>query len=86
MFGEAKKSFEVGDIIVTKNFTGTYKKIVTRVTKTQAICDVTRPDGTGYTAKYKRDYAELYGGYAMVTPIPRIEWDQNKYMVIPKTK
>ena len=84
MFDTVRKKFEVGDIIITKNFTGAYKKTVTRVTKTQAICDVIRPDGTGYVAKYRRDYEVWEDGKCYVVPIPRIEWDQNEYSVIAK--
>lgn len=85
MFETENKEFKVGDIIVTKNFTGIYKKIVTRVTKTQAICDVKRADGTKYTAKYKKTY-EVYGNkHFHVRPIPYIKWDyQNEYSVITK--
>jgi hypothetical protein len=86
MFNVVKKQFEVGDIIVTKNFTGTYKRIVTRVTKTQAICDVKRSDGTGYAAKFRRGYDLYPNGGAHVTPNPYIEWDMNEYSVIAKDK
>ena len=86
MFDEAKKTFEVGDVIVVKNWATTFKLTVTRVTKLHAICDVKRKDGTGYTQKFKRDYSVFYNNKAFVRPVPSIEWDQNEYMVIPKTK
>lgn len=84
MFDSVKKNFEVGDIIVTKNFMGTYKTLVTRVTKTQAICEVKRADGTGYIAKYRREYVKYPTGTVFITPIPRIDWDTNEYSVIAK--
>lgn len=86
MFDEAKKFFEVGDVIVVKNWATTFKLTVTRVTKLYAICDVKRKDGTGFTMKFKRDYSVFHDNKAFVRRVPRIEWDQNEYTVIPKTK
>ena len=86
MFDEAKKIFEVGDVIVVKNCFNTFSVTVTRVTKLHAICDVKREDGTGYTMKFKRDYSVFYNKTAFVRRVPRIEWDQNEYTVIPKSK
>ena len=86
MFDEVKKIFEVGDVIVVKNCFTTYSLTVTRVTKLHAICDVKREDGSGYTAKFKRDYLVFYNNKASVRRVPRIEWDQNEYTVIPKNE
>ena len=86
MFEEAKKTFEVGDVILVKNWVNTYKLTVTRVTKLHAICDVKREDGTGYTQKFKRDYSVFHNNKAFVRQVPRIDWDQSEYTVIPKTK
>lgn len=83
---EAKKIFEVGDVIVVKNWATTFKLTVTRVTKLHAICDVKREDGTGYTQKFKRDYSVFHNNKAFVRRVPRIEWDQNEYTVIPKSE
>ena len=85
MFDEVKKTFEVGDVIVVKNWATTYSLTVTRVTKLHAICDVKREDGSGYTAKFKRDYS-VFHNKAFVRRVPRIEWDQNEYTVIPKSE
>ena len=51
-----KREFKVGDKIVKKNWYGTTTLKVTRVTKTQAICEVKRADGTGYVDKYRKEY------------------------------
>ena len=85
MLGE-KKEFKVGDVITVKNCFTTYKIKVTRVTKTQAICDVKRKDGTGYTAKYKKEYTTYGTGPCDLSPIPRIEYDFNEYTVTPKSE
>ena len=82
-----KKEFKVGDMIITKNFTGISKRFVTRVTKTQAICVVKRADGTSYTAKYRKEYEvwECDGKkHFHVDPVPRIEWDMNERSVITR--
>ena len=56
------KEFKVGDVLVVKNCFNTYKHTITRVTKTQAICDVKRSDGTGYTARYRKVYEDYENG------------------------
>ena len=85
MLGE-KKELKVGDVITVKNCFTTYKVTVTRVTKTQAICDVKRKDGTGYTAKYKKEYTRYGTGQCYLSPIPRIEYNFNEYIVTPKSE
>ncbi len=82
MFETENKEFKVGDVIVVKNCFTTYKFTVTRVTKLHAICDVKREDGTGYTQKFKRGYSVFHNNKAIVSRVPRIEWDQNEYTVI----
>lgn len=84
MFEVVKKTFEVGDVIIVKNWAGTSKLTVTRVTKLHAICDVKRKDGTSYAAKFKRDYSLFHGEKASVRRVPYAEWDQNEYTIIPK--
>ena len=85
MFGKEQKKFNVGDVIIVKNWLGEQKYEVTRVTKTQAICEIKRKDGTGFTARYKREYSVCGSGdYYYVTPIPFIEWNTNKYIVVSK--
>lgn len=85
MFGLLeKKEFKAGDIIVIKNFTGKHSITVTRVTKTQAICEVRRKDGTGYVQKFRKTYEVSKGKHFYLTPIPRIEWNTNEYTVISK--
>lgn len=81
-----KRKFEVGDVIVIKNWYNTTKIQVTRVTKTQAVCEIKRPDGTGYTRKYKIEYIPFAenDNRAHVFPIPRTEWNTNEYYVYPK--
>ena len=71
-----KREFKVGDKILKENWYGTTTLKVTRVTKTQAICEVKRADGTGYVDKYRKEY------YVYLTEIPRIEYNTNKYSVI----
>ena len=82
MFNAEKKEFKVGDVIVVKNWAATYRYEVTRVTKTQAICDIRRKNGTGYTAKFRKEYSKYDNGAFHITPIPRIEWNTNEYTVI----
>ena len=84
MFDTEKKEFKVGDVIITKNWCTTYKRTVTRVTKLHAVCDIVREDGTGYTTKFKKEYQVYKDGKAHLTPVPRIDWDQNEYTVISK--
>lgn len=81
---EEKKEFKVGDIIVIKNFATKYSIPVTRVTKTQAICEVKRKDGTGYVQKFRKTYEVSKGKHFYLDPIPRIEWNTNEYTVISK--
>ena len=81
-----KYLFEVGDTIVVKTWCGTYKHIVTRVTKTMAVCECNKPDVPKCTCRYKR-YYYLWNEdtkRANVTPLPRIEWNTNEYFVNPK--
>ena len=85
MLGE-KKEFKVGDVITVKNCFTTYKITVTRVTKTQAICDVKRKDGAGYTAKFKKEYTTYGTDKCFLSPIPRIEYNFNEYSVTPKSE
>ena len=82
-----KREFKVGDKIVKKNWYGTTTLKVTRVTKTQAICEVKRADGTGYVDKYKKEYYVHFGEDGKVndysvTEIPRIQFNTNNYSVI----
>ena len=84
MFNEKQKEFKVGDVIIVKNWFGKRKHEVTRVTKTQAICEIKREDGTGFTVKYKRKYLVGESGYCHVTPVPFIEWNTNEYTVVSK--
>ena len=85
MFNERQKEFKVGDIIIAKNLLGEQKYEVTRVTKTQAICEIKRENGTGFTVKYKRKYSVCGNGdYYDVIPIPFIKWYANKYTVVSK--
>ncbi len=82
-----KAEFHVGDVIVTRNWYNTYPRTVTKVTKTQAICEVKREDGTGYISKFRKEYLVTKTGdkvHYTVTPIPRIDWNTNEYTVIPK--
>lgn len=78
------KEFKVGDVLVVKNCFNTYKHTITRVTKTQAICDVKRSDGTGYTARYRKVYEDYENGKFHVDPIPYNMWNMNEYTVVPK--
>ena len=84
MFYEEQKEFKVGDVIIVKSWAGKHKYEVTRVTKTQAICEVKREDGTGFTAKYKRKYSVYGSGNYHVTPVPFIRWNTNEYTVVSK--
>ena len=85
MFNERQKEFKVGDVIIVKNLLGEQKYEVTRVTKTQAICEIKRENGTGITVRYKREYSVCGSGdYYDVTPIPFIKWYANKYTVVSK--
>ncbi len=82
-----KAKFQVGDVIITKSWYNTYPRTVTRVTKTQAICEVKREDGTGYISKFRKEYLVTKTGdkvHYTVTPVPRIDWNTNEYTVIPK--
>ena len=84
MFDEEQKEFKVGDVIIVKNWTGKRKYEVTRVTKTQAICEVKRDDGTGFTVKYKKKYLAYGSGYCHVTQVPFISWNNSEYIVVSK--
>ncbi len=82
-----KREFKVGDKIVKKNRYGTTTLKVTRVTKTQAVCEVKRADGTGYVDKYRKEYSVYFDEdgkieYYSLTEIPRIEYNTNDYSVI----
>ena len=81
-----KREFKVGDKIVKKNWYATTTLTVTRVTKTQAICEVKRADGTGYVDKYRKEYYVYFDEdgkeYYSLTEIPRIEYNTNNYRVI----
>jgi hypothetical protein len=74
------KQFQVGDVIVVKNWHGTRKDKVTRVTKTMAICEK-----TNYTCRYKREYYiwNEETKRAGVTPLPRVTWNTTEYFVNP---
>lgn len=86
MLNIEKKEFKVGDVIVVKNWATTYKLTVTRVTKLHAVCDVKREDGSGYTAKFKKEYEVTNSGNCFVTPVPRVSWNTNTYTVISKNE
>lgn len=82
-----KREFKVGDKIVKKNWYGTTTLKVTRVTKTQAVCEVKRANGSGYVDKYRKEYSVYFGEdgnieYYSLTEIPRIEYNTNNYSVI----
>ena len=87
MFDSVTKEFKVGDKIVVKNWATRYTITVTRVTKLHAICEIKRKDGSGYIAKFKKNYSIFNGSngpHFMVSPVPRIEWNTNEYTVISK--
>ena len=82
-----KREFKVGDKIVKKNWYCTTTLKVTRVTKTQAVCEVKRADGTGYVDKYRKEYYVYFDkegkvSHYSLTEIPRIEYNTNEYSVI----
>lgn len=84
MFNAEQKEFKVGDVIIVSNWYGKTKYEVTRVTKTQAICEIKRENGTGFTVKYKRKYSVCGSGNCLVTPVPFINWSTNEYTVVSK--
>lgn len=83
MFDWENKEFKVGDVIVIENWATKCSVTVTRVTKLHAICEIKRADGTEYTYKFKKNYSACGNGF-ILTPVPRIEWNTNKYTVITK--
>ena len=83
-----KKEFQVGDVIVKKNWYNTERLVVTRVTKTQAVCEVKRDNGTSYKYKYKKEYSFINNAInlAHVIPVPYIKWNTTEYYVYPKNE
>ena len=82
-----KREFKVGDIVLVKNWMGTTKYVINRVTKTQAISDVLNEDGTKrYSLKFRKTYyvwGEENGITRIgVTPVPIIEWNTNEYFLV----
>lgn len=82
MFDYNKRTFEVGDVVIVKNWATEQRLRVTRVTKLHAICEVKRADGSGYSIKFKREYGVSTSGCCFVSRVPRISFDMNEYKVI----
>lgn len=81
------REFEVGDVIVSKSLYSTEKRVVTRVTKTQAICEVKRDDGTGYISRFKKKYCVLDGNHRVhLDCVPYIRFSTTEYFVYPKNE
>ena len=53
---EIESVLQVGDKIRITTWLGSYIVKITRVTKTKAIADVVRKDGSRYTCEFKRKY------------------------------
>ena len=51
---ETESVLQVGDKIRISTWLGSYIVKITRVTKTKAIADVVRKDGSRYTCEFKR--------------------------------
>ena len=68
-----KKLLEVGDKILIENWMMKRIVTITRVTKTMAVANVKRKDGTTYDYKFNR---ECYDGN--VVPKPYIQFDTTK--------
>lgn len=95
MFKEEKREFKVGDILLVSSWASICKYKVTRVTKTQAICEVKRSDGTSFSSKYRKEYTVVSNddgkfetdenGRLMifVHPIPYEQWNTKDYYLIP---
>jgi hypothetical protein len=65
---------EVGDLITYRNTFGINKQVVSRVTKTMAICRI----NDRYDMKFKR----IYDFYFAI--VPRPDWDNNEYKAYRK--
>ena len=76
-----KREFKVGDKILITSWYGTHTIQVTKLTKLHAVCEVKRTDGTSYVSKFKKEYI-VDGNYYGVTPVPKIDFNTNKYKVI----
>ena len=80
-----EKEFKVGDrILVTPRFGNPYTLTVTRLTKTQAVCEwIRKTDGMKLSEKFRKTY-HTNGEWCNLTPVPLEEWPTNTYKVIEK--
>ena len=74
-----KRLLEVGDVIVATTLLGQRKFTVTRVTKTQAVCD-----DNNYI-KFKREYS-YENGYVRIRRVSQDRWNGSTYELIPVKK
>ena len=82
------REFEVGDVIVSKSWYSTEKRVVTRLTKTQAICDVKRDDGTSYSSRFKKKYyfIDAISHRVHLDCVPYHSFNTTEYYVYPKNE
>lgn len=69
---------QVGDRIRVSNWFRTYVSTIVKVTKTKAIGETKRADGTSFTTEFSRYYIEPNWIY----PFRRERYDQTKRVLI----
>lgn len=72
-------SIEVGDKVLIKNWMGKKVVTITRVTKTKAVAQIKRADGTSYNYNFNR-----YAIDNRVCPKPYIDFDTTTRTLIKK--
>lgn len=72
---------QIGDRIRVSNWFNTYVSTIVRVTKTKAIGETKRADGTIFTTEFRREY---YENLKIIYPYRLERYDQTRRKLITK--